>query len=265
MGSIYRAVKANKMDSDLYNLSRSDFKNSTKDAFNLLKQDTDFLDVTLACEDGKQVKAHKVVLSSSSSVFQSILKNNPHSHPLLYLTGVEEQDVLNILDFIYLGEAKIVQDDLKRFIDIAEKFKINGLTSFTTNDEHQKPVASEETMMNVLEEEPSCLAVGTLKSEECVDEYINDDGLMLDVKAITEEEELKPLEEQSKRIFGCGECDYEGTQSQSLKVHVIAKHKKNRFPCQACDYTGNTKANTRMHMRNKHFFLIYLLYGKYKR
>ena len=29
-----------------------------------------FLDVTLACEDGKHVKAHKVVLSLFSSVFQ---------------------------------------------------------------------------------------------------------------------------------------------------------------------------------------------------
>jgi len=252
MGSIFRAVKVYRMDSDLYNLSRSDFQSSTKDAFKLLKQDTDFLDVTLACEDGKQVKAHKVVLSSFSSVFQNILKNNPHSHPLLYLTGVEEQDVLNILDFIYLGEAKIVQDDLKRFMDIAEKFKINGLTSFTTNDEHQKPVASEETMMNVLEEEPSCLAVGNLKSEECVDEYINNDGLMLDENAVAEEGEFKPLEEQSKRRFGCDECDYKATQSGSLKVHVMAKHKGIRFPCQACDYKGTTKGNTRMHMRNKH-------------
>ena len=41
-------------------------------------QDTDFIDVTLACEDGKQSKAHKVVHSSSSSVVQSILKNSTH-------------------------------------------------------------------------------------------------------------------------------------------------------------------------------------------
>jgi len=239
------------MDPDLYNLSRSDFQNSTKDAFMLLKQDTDFLDVTLACEDGKQVKAHKVVLSSFSSVFKSILKNNPHAHPLLYLTGVEEQDVLNILDFIYLGEAKIVQDDLKRFMDIAEKFKINGLTNFTA-DEPLKSVASEETMMNALDEGPRSLPVDNLKSEDFVDEYIRDDGVMLDENAIAEEEDFKPVEEQSKRRFGCDECDYKATQSGSLKVHVMAKHKGIRFPCQACDYKGTTKGNTRMHMRNKH-------------
>merc|ERR1712204_93982 len=115
-------------------------------------------------------------------------------------------------------------------VHVAEKLKINGLTSFTTNDEHQKPVASKETMMKAIEEEPRGVAVGKLKSEEFVDEYINDDGLMLDVKAVAEEEEFKPLEERSKRIFGCDECDYKATQSQSLKVHVIAKHKKKQVP-----------------------------------
>merc|ERR1712129_106284 len=251
MGSINRSVKVYRMDPDLYNLSRSDFQNSTKDAFMLLKQDTDFLDVTLACEDGKQVKAHKVVLISFSSVFQNILKNNSHSHPLLYLTGVEEQDVLNILDFIYLGEAKIVQDDLKRFMDIAEKFKINGLSNFTTKNEPPKSVCSEETMTNALDEVSGSSTVHNLRSDEFVNEYVEDDGLMLDENA-AEEEDFNPIEEQNKRKFGCNECDYRATQSGALKVHVMAKHKGIRFPCQTCDYKGTTKGNTRMHMKNKH-------------
>merc|ERR1712086_33475 len=251
MGSINRSLKVYRMDSDLYNLSRSDFQTSTKDAFKLLKQDTDFLDVTLACEDGKQVKAHKVVLSSFSSVFKSILKNNPHAHPLLYLTGVEEQDVLNILDFIYLGEAKIVQDDLKRFMDIAEKFKINGLTNFTTKNEPLNSVSSEETTTNALDEVPGSSTVYKLRSDEFVDEYVGDDGLTLDENA-AEEEDFKPIEEQNKRKFGCDECDYRATQSGALKVHVLAKHKGIRFPCQTCEYKGTTKGNTKMHMRNKH-------------
>ena len=35
----------------------------------------EFLDVTLACEDGNECKAHKVVLSSLSSVFLSAVFN----------------------------------------------------------------------------------------------------------------------------------------------------------------------------------------------
>ena len=38
-------------------------------AFGKLREGKDFTDVTLACEDGQQVEAHKVVLTSSSPFF----------------------------------------------------------------------------------------------------------------------------------------------------------------------------------------------------
>ena len=121
------------MDSEAYNLSRNDFQNSTSDAIKLLKLDKDFLDVTLACEDGKQVKAHKVVISSFSSVFHTILKENPHNHPLIYLTGINHRVLEMILDFIYLGEARVCKSEFDRFMEVAEKLKINGLVQYKDN------------------------------------------------------------------------------------------------------------------------------------
>ena len=44
----------------------------------------DFLDVTLASEDRKQIEAHKVILTVSSPFFQNLLKKNKHPHPLIY-------------------------------------------------------------------------------------------------------------------------------------------------------------------------------------
>ena len=45
------------------------FQDNIKDAFGNLREDNDFADVTLACEDGQQVEAHKVILASSSPFF----------------------------------------------------------------------------------------------------------------------------------------------------------------------------------------------------
>ena len=42
-------------------LEWSDFQENIVSSFGALKEDQDFLDVTLACEDGQQVEAHKVV------------------------------------------------------------------------------------------------------------------------------------------------------------------------------------------------------------
>ena len=49
----------------------------------------DFTDVTLACEDGHQVEALKVILAASSPLFHSMLRINKHAHPLIYMRGLK--------------------------------------------------------------------------------------------------------------------------------------------------------------------------------
>ena len=46
-------------------LKWNDFQENTNVAFGSLRNDGDFSYVTLACEDGQQVEAHKVILASS--------------------------------------------------------------------------------------------------------------------------------------------------------------------------------------------------------
>ena len=55
------------------------------EAIRHLKVDTDFADVTLASEDGKQMMAHKVILSAFSPVFRTLLKNmSQREHNTIY-------------------------------------------------------------------------------------------------------------------------------------------------------------------------------------
>ena len=60
------------------------FKENINSAFGRLRCDKEFTDVTLACEDGQQMEAHKVILVSSSPFFEKILQNRKHPHPLHY-------------------------------------------------------------------------------------------------------------------------------------------------------------------------------------
>ena len=45
-------------------LQWNDFKDIRNSAFGNLRNEVDFADVTLACEEGQQVKAHKVILDT---------------------------------------------------------------------------------------------------------------------------------------------------------------------------------------------------------
>ena len=87
-------------------LQWNDFGNNISSAFGDLRDDKDFTDVTLVCEDGQQVEAHKVVLISSSPFFLNILKRNKHPHPLIYMRGLQYENLLSMVDFLYRGEAK---------------------------------------------------------------------------------------------------------------------------------------------------------------
>ena len=54
-------------------LKQNDFQDNLNSAFGVLRNDQDFADVTLACEDGSNIEAHKVALASSSPFFMEML------------------------------------------------------------------------------------------------------------------------------------------------------------------------------------------------
>ena len=123
-------------------LQWNDFKENVNSAFGKLRNDKEFTDVTLVCEDGQQMEAHKVIIASSSPFFEKILRKSKHPHPLIYLKGFQSKDFASILDFLYFGEANVYQEDLDPFLAIAEEIELKGLTEQTSSElfeEQEKP------------------------------------------------------------------------------------------------------------------------------
>ena len=65
-------------------LSWNDYSKNVCSALQDIRQQSEVFDITLAVEN-KQIHAHKLVLAASSTFFRSVIKNNPHQHPLFYL------------------------------------------------------------------------------------------------------------------------------------------------------------------------------------
>ena len=116
--------------SEKFCLKWDDFETNVSKSFGLLRdEDCHLHDVTLVCDDNKQVSAHKLVLSACSEFFKSIFKNNinMHPNPLICLEGISSTELKDILDYMYNGEANIFQENLDKFLSIAQRFKIRGL------------------------------------------------------------------------------------------------------------------------------------------
>eukprot|EP00092_Neocalanus_flemingeri_P018778 GFUD01020336.1.p1 GENE.GFUD01020336.1~~GFUD01020336.1.p1 ORF type:complete len:341 (-),score=61.96 GFUD01020336.1:85-1107(-) len=115
------------MGSEKFCLRWNDFENNISSAFRELRDDKDFFDVTIACDE-EQIQAHKVILSACSPFFRNVLRRNPHQHPLLYLKGVKHTDLQSVLNFMYHGEVNVAQEELNSFLAVAEDLRVKGLT-----------------------------------------------------------------------------------------------------------------------------------------
>ena len=88
-------------DSDQFCLRWNDFQQCIKSTFQDLRDEKDFMDVTVSC-DGEQIKAHKVILSACSDTFRNLLKKNPAQHPVIVLwVGISQQSMHYLLPITY--------------------------------------------------------------------------------------------------------------------------------------------------------------------
>ena len=114
------------------------FQENLNAAFGVLRNDQDFADVTLACEDVTQIETHKVILASSSPFFMDIFKRNKHPHPMIYMRGLKAEALVAMVDFLYYGEANVNQENLDTFLSLAEELRLKGLIGSSTETNHEE-------------------------------------------------------------------------------------------------------------------------------
>ena len=140
--------------SEKFSLKWNDFQSNVSRTFSQLRSEEEFFDVSLVSDDQKMMSAHKLVLSASSPYFKHILTTNKHSHPLLCLDGVSSAELQCVLDYIYQGEVQIYQEQLDRFLVVAQRLQLEGLTS-QDDDQERKVNETREDAVNDYVSSPS--------------------------------------------------------------------------------------------------------------
>ncbi|KAF4519403.1 hypothetical protein B566_EDAN008711 [Ephemera danica] len=88
----------------------------------------DLVDVTIACQ-GEYMQAHKTVLAACSTQFRKIFLANPCQHPVIFMQDSKLSHLQAVLNFMYTGEATVLQHELAGFMKTAEALKVSGLTT----------------------------------------------------------------------------------------------------------------------------------------
>ena len=122
-------------------MSWSSHSNNFKTVLKDLHQVESLSDVTLVCNDGTEIMAHKFVLIGSSPVFRSMLyRSSQRDRTIMYLRGVSRIELEWVLQFMYLGQTQVPPTKLQNFMDLAKDLKMKGMC-----DEHD-PDHSEEKL-----------------------------------------------------------------------------------------------------------------------
>jgi len=115
-------------EGEKYCLRWNEFSSNLSNAFNELRNDEDFFDITLITEES-EIRCHKLILGACSPHFKQIIKRlQSVQNPAIYLRGVRHEDIKNVLEFMYLGVVNVSQDDLDSFLAVAQDLCIKGLT-----------------------------------------------------------------------------------------------------------------------------------------
>ena len=243
----------------------NDFQDSVVSTFENLRKSCEFTDVTLACEDGEQVEAHKVILAASSQFFQKLLQKNSHPHPLIFMRGVKAQELGEIVNFLYHGEANIRQENLEAFLKLAGELQLEGLTDICetqTKPRNKEIEALPEVDIKPDEEERSKVA-----------EKVNSSSQKLGLNNFTDVEELnrviketmrkseklilagkrwKTEKKKYARAFVCKVCGKEGLD-MNIRSHIERHHiGRLNLPCNFCGRSFNSRSLLSDHKKRDH-------------
>ena len=260
------------MSSEKLCLNWNDFQENILSGFKELRSDKEFTDVTLACEDGQQIEAHKVVLTTSSPLFRSLLKSKSHQHPLIYMRGTKFEDLVAIIDFLYCGEANVYQENLDAFLVLAEELQLKGLTGEGGKDAPPKSGVQEEvwsgnaptTTLHRKERpatsEPDLPLERKYENESRVSLQTTDpDQLDEQIKSMMEPSGNFNIRKDGRRrkdgrhiLFICKVCGKEG-EVTDVRRHIEANHLTDiSHSCGICGKTSRSRDGLRQHKNKEH-------------
>ena len=149
-------------------LAYSDCSIKQTNFYNSLFEKQELTDVTLACDDGFQIKAHRTIISASSLFFREAIMNSNNTNPFFYLKGVNQESLQSLLEFIYEGETVVKIEKVDDLVAIGNELKILGIMEMEVKD-------GRSPMEDIEKPDTSEAPLNLTKSVKCEQEFIDTD------------------------------------------------------------------------------------------
>ena len=266
------------MDNANVTLEWKAFRPTIMNSFQNLYMDEVLADVTLACEGNHKILAHKVVLSACSNLFKQILANNKNPHPLIYLQGLDEKDLLLLKMSMYLGTATVEEKNVKTFMSVSKMY-LNRYSDNHSMKETKSLYLKTETKPNRKlkfdnnfkrsTDHKTNIKIETEEHNIHNVEEINIEPKPDDTKPLTIEDMINikgPIENQIiPPSLLCKYCNFRTNQKFKLKMHERKSHKEEighiythrMYMCEHCTYSTKQPSCFSLHMKRHNGKMIH--------
>jgi len=242
---------------DLLNLKWRNFQDNAASSFRTLREEQEYADVTLVCEDGLHVEAHKAILASSSPFFLNLLKENQNPHPLIFMADLKSEVVLAMMDFLYHGETNLDEQHLKSFHAAAEELKLKGIANLdkkadnSFNSSKNKQKLGKDTFIGIEE-----IISRPTKKKNKVKQAIKEELPIPEIQTEIKGENYLQTANQEKNSLCCNVCIRKFTSKKCFKKHVLnhqsVDKEEQSFNCDVCKSTFNTRKYLKRHVKKSH-------------
>ena len=187
------------------------------------------------------------------------------------MRGIKSNLLVAIMDFLYHGEANVLQNDLDSFLALAEEFKLRGLTGNSQSDEEQQKEVlknNQHSLEREFGQQPvhqNELSIPIPNHEIQYSDGKNDKTVVLANSRTSVE--LQDLDEQIRSMITksdisagpgkgllatCNVCGKEGSY-RSMPSHVEANHITGvSHSCDICGKTFRSKNALGIHKSRNH-------------
>ena len=231
------------MNQEEYNLYWDTYSDHLREMLHEMMKSDQLTDVTLVCDDKRQFKTHKIILSACSTVFKSIINDLPQNSSVIYLRGIQHQEMESILEFMYLGAVTFKQERMNEFLNVAKNLEIKEISRDVKLEEEN--ACKEETWFSETENVIKTEVVNVPQTKP------NEDGN----KSIERNTHLmSQLQSQKNKegLFVCDQCLSQFKRKDHLNVHTQSKHEGLKYDCNQCDQQFTLQRNLTAHIQYKH-------------
>ena len=230
------------------------FQSDMAAEFKVSLENGDFCDVTLVCEDGQQMDAHRVILAASSEVFKVILKRSNHPHAFIFLRGLKEKHLSALLDYIYNGEVTVFSEDLQDFFDLSDDLKIKGLME--VKEEYFREA---KTNTSPLKSDMMEFSKTNVDEQKSLDDNISN-AIEDQTNVSNNHEDISSFEMKTEDSGMRGICNniLSNYDKSEINIRINSMHEKvgkgkgSYYLCNVCGKKSTDKSHSREHIETHH-------------